>query len=600
MVKREDIFKVDSDKLPELRRTALIDQIKWMIKLRWFAVAGIVVSSLICRYVFDVLPEVNAIHKCALFLLLFNLAYLAVSLKSGRKSTAYDLLFALIQIEVDLVILTVLIHFSGGVTNPFTFFYLFHIILATIILPMRLSFLVSFSTIAVFGVIALGELTEFGWLTHYPIKLAPVNDMWKNPTYIFGVFVAFTSTVILTQYLTRTVVARMASKEIEAARNKDLLEAIITAMGEGLLFINNNAEVAISNPAAAKWTAGSPDSLDGFPARLVDHISELKIQKDKSSTGRVDFEVDGRYVEAKSCPVMDEGDSRLGYVIVGQDLTEHKKLESELRRRTEETAVINEMLKMSRVELAQREKMVAIGQMATGIAHEIGNPLASLSSIIQYLARKIKAPEQSSQLDLMGKQIERISLILRRMQNLSRPATSEYKWVDVNSIIDSTLALVRFDKRATSVKFDNVVNSELPMVWLNPLNYEQVMLNIVINALDAMAAKDDDSDKILRVTRSFVDDMIEVRVSDTGIGMEQEICKRAFESFFTTKEIGKGTGLGLYISYNLMAEVNGTIKLESELGKGTTVVIRVPAKPQKNMLADTGNQTKARSASAGI
>jgi signal transduction histidine kinase len=231
---------------------------------------------------------------------------------------------------------------------------------------------------------------------------------------------------------------------------------------------------------------------------------------------------------------------------------------------------------------------VAIGQMASGIAHEIGTPLASLSSLVQYIARKVNEPEQLGQLDLMKKQIDRISLILRRMLSLARPATSEYKWVDINSIIDSTLALVRFDKRAKSVEFENVVNTDLPMVWINPLNYEQVMLNIVINALDAMCARDGDDVKRLRVTRSFVDEMIVVRVSDTGVGMEQAVCRRAFESFFTTKELGKGTGLGLYISYNLISEVDGTIELESEPGVGTTAIISVPMRAKKDLISDGG------------
>lgn len=591
MATKLDIFKAGNEKLPELRRTVLIEQNQWLIKLRWFAVAGIVFSSLVCTYIFPVLPEVNTIHKCALLLLLFNVGYLVVSLKSSSKPSVFDVVFALVQVEVDIVILTVLIHFSGGVTNPFTFFYIFHIIIATIILPKLLSFLVTFTTISMFGIMSIGELNGWGWLRHYPINLTPVGNLWKNPTYMFGVFVAFTASVVLTQYLTRTVVARMTSKEIEASRNKDLLEAIITAMSEGLLFINNDGEVAISNPAAAKWAVGEKDSLDDYPDKLVEHIGDISAVGGDldSSDGCVDFIAGGQYVEAKSCPVMDESDSRIGYVIVGQDLTEHKKLESDLLTRTEETSMINEMLKMSRVELAQREKMVAVGQMASGIAHEIGNPLASLSSLVQYIARKVEDTVQLGQLDLMKNQIDRISLILRRMLSLARPATSEYKWVDVNSIIDGTLALVRFDKRATGVDFENICNTELPMVWINPLHYEQVMLNIVINALDAMVAVGDDGDKRLKVTRSFVDDMIEVRVSDTGIGMEQEVCQRAFESFFTTKEIGKGTGLGLYISYNLISEVDGTIELESEPGNGTTVIIQVPVRAKKVLISDLGD-----------
>ena len=125
----------------------------------------------------------------------------------------------------------------------------------------------------------------------------------------------------------------------------------------------------------------------------------------------------------------------------------------------------------------------------------------------------------------------------------------------------------------------------MPMLWLNPQHLEQVFLNIFINALDAMNAKDVEQEHNLKITTKCSNDVVEIRVSDTGIGMKPEVCKRAFESFFTTKEIGKGTGLGLFISYNLVTEIDGTIELESELGKGTTVIIRIPLRPRKNLIA---------------
>jgi signal transduction histidine kinase len=125
----------------------------------------------------------------------------------------------------------------------------------------------------------------------------------------------------------------------------------------------------------------------------------------------------------------------------------------------------------------------------------------------------------------------------------------------------------------------------LPTVWLNPQHFEQVFLNIFINALDAMNARQNEQEHVLEITRELQDGMIEIRTSDTGIGMSPEVCKRAFESFFTTKEIGKGTGLGLFISQNLVTEVDGTIALESELGKGTTVIIRIPTRPKKDLIA---------------
>jgi signal transduction histidine kinase len=448
------------------------------------------------------------------------------------------------------------------------------------------------SAIVMFGVMALGEFSGWAWLKHTPLNLSTKNSLWNNEVYMFGAFFAFTATVILTQYLTRTVVARMTSKEIEAAHNRDLLEAIITAMGEGLLFVNNEGKVTISNPEADKWIGNKKELLNNFPAPLAKHVRELMARQGGAAHSCTSIKFDIKepyngYVEAKSCPVVGDDGAKLGYVIVGQDMTEHKKLERDLRMRTEETSQINEMLKMSRVEMAQREKMVAIGQMATGIAHEIGNPLASLSSLLQYIGRKIKDEKQIEQFDLMGKQIDRISVILRRMLSLSRPATSEYKWIDINNTIENTLALVQFDKRAQSVTIENTANSQLPMIWLNPLHFEQVLLNVVINALDAMTARETRDQHVLKVTRTFEDGMIEVRISDTGIGMDQAICKRAFESFFTTKELGKGTGLGLFISYNLITEIDGTIAMDSEPGKGTTVIIRIPVRPKEHLIGDS-------------
>jgi signal transduction histidine kinase len=275
----------------------------------------------------------------------------------------------------------------------------------------------------------------------------------------------------------------------------------------------------------------------------------------------------------------------LGHVIVGQDLTEHKRLEADLLNRTEQVTAINETLKMSRVRMAQREKMVALGQMAAGIAHEIGNPLTSLSSVVQYLSRKCADPEQKELCGMMDHHVGRISAILRRMLNHARPATSEYKWVNINEVVDNTLALIRLDKRAASVTITDVHNAELPRVWLNPQNLEQCLLNLVINALDAMVAQGAPPEHRLDVGKALREEMVEIRIRDTGIGMSPEVCRHAFESFFTTKEISRGTGLGLFISYNLIAEMDGTIELESEPGRGTTAIIRIPVRPKKDWSA---------------
>jgi signal transduction histidine kinase len=404
-----------------------------------------------------------------------------------------------------------------------------------------------------------------------------------------GAFVAFSAMVILTQYLTRSIIVRMTAKELEAARNRDVLEAVVSTMSGSLVFITNRGKVLISNPSAEKWFPGIKESIDHLPDEVKNYVESVLADDSGGALSRkvITCNLDNpekSYIEARVYPVIGVGGKRLGVVVIGQDLTQHKRLEQDLRTRTEETQEINEMLKLSRVEMAQREKMVAIGQMATGIAHEIGNPLASLSSVTQYLQRKAADSDQTEMLTTMAQQINRISTILKRMLSLSRPATSEYRWADVNTLIENTLSLVQFDRRAKNVQIKNELNTDLPMVWLNPLHFEQVLLNIFLNALDAMAAKEG-SQHHLEITRNHEDRSIVIRVRDDGVGMEPSICKRAFESFFTTKELGKGTGLGLFISYNLVSELDGTIELDSEPGKGTTVTIKIPIRPKNDLIS---------------
>ncbi len=584
-----------TDKPSQHSREALSEQILWLIRLRWIAVGCIVLACLMGTYVFPVLPNAVPIYVCAGLLLLSNILYLIAATNKGSRTGRRDIMLGMIQVETDLVLLTAVLHFSGGVTNPFFLLYVVPIIIATIILPKIMSYAAVLTAILLFGLMAAGELSGGIGLGHHPLKFSAEGGLWTKPPYALGAFTAFVCVLAAVQHLTRVVIARMAAKEAEAARNNDVLQAVINAMGEGLIFINSDARVAICNPAARLWKKNGNfnhdvTSIDDFLPALAGHMKVLLSDGDKPSdwTERIEFNTGHpghHHIEVKSSPVVGIDGRRLGYVIVGQDLTEHRKLAKDLLERTEEVTEINEMLKMSRVEMAQREKMVAIGQMATGIAHEIGNPLASISSVAQYLARKMTASEQKEQLLIIQYHVDRISTILKRMLGLSRPATSEYKWTDINSLIDNTLSLINFDKRAQSVAIENTAGDDLPMLWLNPQHIEQVFINILINALDAMNAKEGQQQHTLSIVTASKDDLVEVRISDTGIGMESEVCTRAFESFFTTKEIGKGTGLGLFISYNLVTEVDGTILLESELGKGTTVIIRLPLRPKKALLA---------------
>jgi len=576
------------------RDAALVEQLRWLVKLRWLASVGIFAAATLGKHLFQALDNVLPIYACAVGLLVCNLFYLLMLASSNPLSRVKTQLFGFVQVELDLVILTAVLYFSGGLSNPFTLFFLFHVIIAAIILPRWLSLGVCVSAVAFYGVLAVNEMNVGYWPGYRALQGVPANSQWHNRLYVHGAFLAFACTVFLARYLTRIVIVRMTAKEAEAARNHDVLKGVIGAMHEGLIFLDQDHRIVFANPAARAWLPvdqGSDVTLAAFPEDLMHYVQSLNGQGDAQAA--LEFRSghrEPRTIEVRGSTVLDPDGHTLGHVVVGRDLTEHKRMAQELVDQAEQVTAINEMLKLSRVKMAQREKMVAIGQMAAGIAHEIGNPLASISSVVQYLERQATLPAAKGQLSVMHSHITRISHILKRMLNFTRPATSEFRWSDLNQLIENTLSLVQFDQRMQGVAVQNLINDQLPTVWLNPQSFEQVLLNIFLNAMDAMQAQPAIEEHRLTINRTCNAETVEIRIQDTGIGMEQAVADRAFESFFTTKEIGKGTGLGLFISHNLVTELDGELRIESKPGVGTTVIIRIPVRPKVELFAERDTQ----------
>ncbi|MHC4287104.1 MAG: hypothetical protein ACYSSJ_02250, partial [Planctomycetota bacterium] len=239
MVTKRDIFIADHLRLPELGRGVLVDQLKWLIFLRWFAIVGVVIAGLVSSTLFPVLYSPIPIYACAGLLFLFTLLFLLLISGRSIKPAGRVTFLAMIQLEIDLLILTLLLYFAGGLTNPFVLFYVFHIIIATIILPRNFSFTIGISAIVMYGLMMIVELNDFPWLRHYPLELSTISPLSRNPVYAMGAFVAFSAMVVLTQYLTRSIIVRMTAKELEAARNRGVLEAVVSTMSGGLIFITN-------------------------------------------------------------------------------------------------------------------------------------------------------------------------------------------------------------------------------------------------------------------------------------------------------------------------------------------------------------------------
>lgn len=228
-------------------------------------------------------------------------------------------------------------------------------------------------------------------------------------------------------------------------------------------------------------------------------------------------------------------------------------------------------VKRLRRQVDQSEKLAVIGQLAAGIAHEIGNPLASISMIVQILQRRNKDEFTREQLAGVKENIDRISKIVRELVDFSRPPSYQKQFVQLTDVIRTALGIVKYDKRVKKVKFETDLEGNLPTIEIVPDQMLQVFVNILINALDAI-----EGNGTIRVKSYYDDDFIYVDITDDGMGMDEQTIAKVFDPFFTTKEVGKGTGLGLSVSYGIVKKAHGDIEINSRINEGSTFTVKLP------------------------
>ena len=223
--------------------------------------------------------------------------------------------------------------------------------------------------------------------------------------------------------------------------------------------------------------------------------------------------------------------------------------------------------------LVQQEKMAAMGQMAAGVAHEISNPLASMDSLLQLVERypDRMGPET---IEALREQVTRVSRLVKQMTQFAHPMDSDWETVPLNDVVISALDIVRFDHRLKRVEVVRELSPQAGSLRLMPHAMQQVLVNLIVNALDAMA----ETDKPKLIVRTKRDGQwCVIELTDNGHGIQPQHLGRVFEPFFTTKPVGQGTGLGLSISYNLIKRHDGRCEVRSKPGRGTTFSIHLPA-----------------------
>ncbi|MGD9401524.1 MAG: ATP-binding protein [bacterium] len=253
-----------------------------------------------------------------------------------------------------------------------------------------------------------------------------------------------------------------------------------------------------------------------------------------------------------------------------------RHLEEKVLERTADLEEANTTLRETQAQLIQASKMAAMGQFGAGVAHELNQPLAGISGYTDLLLLKME--EDSPQWRYAKKiedQVTRMTKIINNLRTFARQSKFEYAEVDINQPIDDALMLLGEQLRSHNIKVRRDLTANLPRVYADANQLEQVFLNLISNAKDAM-----DIQRAGTLTiHSAADpetDFVEVYIADTGIGMDSNVINDIFNPFFTTKDVGKGTGLGLSISLGIIEDHGGKIEVHSSHGKGTVFRVALP------------------------
>lgn len=271
--------------------------------------------------------------------------------------------------------------------------------------------------------------------------------------------------------------------------------------------------------------------------------------------------------------------------LIFRDVTEKKKLESEVISRQSELVEANFKLENKNVELktmqetlVQAGKMAALGELSAGMAHELNQPLTAIkgySQEIQSLFTGNESQEMKMFFEEIVKNADKMAKIIKYLRTFTRKSTEGFEMTDVHNSLEEALHLLETQLQNRKIEIERQYSKKLPKVFANPVQLEQVFINLITNARDAIDQAGKFNGKITLKTQ-FQKDFVVIEVSDNGCGMSEKTRSKIFNPFFTTKEVGKGMGLGMSLSYGILNKIHASLTVKSREGEGARFVIKIP------------------------
>jgi two-component system NtrC family sensor kinase len=352
----------------------------------------------------------------------------------------------------------------------------------------------------------------------------------------------------------------LEQKALEIARLKDFSENIVESLNIGVLSVDLEGIVESWNTRMEQLFGVSRQDAVGrqldslLPEELAREIAARGDQEQITGIYKQRLQHQGKSLtlNVSITPLVSKSNEHIGRLLLFDDVTQRERMEEQM---------------------SQTEKLTSLGLLAAGIAHEVNTPLAVISNYIQMLAKQMpEGDPRQSIIEKIVKQTFRASEIVNNLLNFSRTGTAEAADVDVNRVVEETLSLVAHPLKTSHITIVKQLGDPLPAVRGSANKLQQVFLNLFLNARDAMP-----TGGMLEIRTTAHNGSVEIEVADTGAGIPREFIHRIFDPFFTTKASGRGTGLGLSVSYGIIKEHSGKIDVRSTPGKGTSFHVEFPA-----------------------
>ncbi len=570
---------VEEDVPPErVREERLRLYAHWFIAMRWIAtlVAGLLIFLGV--RVFHLLPQETwwPLMGTVGVLAASNVFY---TLHIRRSSRIRPLL--VLQCYLDLAILTVLLHYSGGVENPLAVFMLFHVIIGGILLSRAECFRLAAAGSLLFFLVGLGE--GFGIIPHYSLHLIPHpggDETGLQMSFTLSAVTVHAAVLFLGAYFVTTLAERLRRNERRltslaerALADRRLLEQALESTSTGMRVLTPGLVPEWTNDRWKAWFGAGGTTCRIFPEFPgIGCPAEECMRKNQMEVAELERPPNGRgrqVFQITSAPIHDVRGELNRIVQLAHDITARKSTHERMMR---------------------AGQLAAVGELAGQVAHEVNNPIAIISAKANLLLKNRRGEMSDKIAQELAKTVElsdRVARIAQGLLSYSRPSPTTRGPIDLRLSIRKSLAIIEDRARNREIVIEEKFSDEPLTVIANASEMEQVFLNLFINAIQAMPDGGRLTISVLAPETLPATDnggnasMLSIAVDDTGGGISPEFRERVFEPFYTTKPEGSGTGLGLSICQGLLRSQGGEIVIMDSPGGGARFVVKLPNNDQQ-------------------